>query len=123
MSHILIVDDNAAMLMIEREVLRRAGHTIVTAGDGNQALEAVEKEKFDLVITDIIMPGKEGIETIMELRQRHPGLKIIAMSGGGRVGPGNYLDLAKRLGASATLAKPFTEAELFAAVNTVLGTP
>lgn len=107
-------------LTVQRELLEYAGHTVVTATDGFKALAAVEAGNFDLVITDIIMPGKEGIEIIMELRRRHPLLKIIAMSGGGRVGAISYLELAEKLGALHTLEKPFNQAVLIEAVDTVL---
>lgn len=107
-------------LTVQRELLEYAGHTVVTATDGFKALAAVETGNFDLVITDIIMPGKEGIEMIMELRRRHPLLKIIAMSGGGRIGAMSYLELAEKLGALHTLEKPFNQAVLIEAVDTVL---
>jgi len=120
MSYILLVDDHAEFLAVQRELLEDAGHTVVTASDGFKALAAVEARNFDLVITDIIMPGKEGIETIVELRRRYPLLKIIAMSGGGRVGAMSYLEMAEKLGAILTLEKPFNRAVLIEAVTTVL---
>jgi CheY-like chemotaxis protein len=120
MSCILLVDDHAEFLAVQKELLEDAGHTVVTAANGFKALAAVDAGVFDLVITDIIMPGKEGIETIIELRRRHPLLKIIAMSGGGRVGAMSYLELAEKLGAIHTLEKPFNEAVLLEAIDTVL---
>jgi DNA-binding NtrC family response regulator len=120
MSRILLVDDHPEFLSVQQELLQDAGHTVVTASDGFKALAAVNAGNFDLVITDIIMPGKEGIETIMELRERHPLLKVIAMSGGGRVGALSYLELAEKLGAIATLEKPFNQALLIKTVDMVL---
>lgn len=120
MSRILLVDDQVEFLSVQRQLLENAGHTVVTATDGFKALAAVETTEFDLVITDIIMPGKEGLETIMELLRRHPLLKVIAMSGGGSVGAWNYLELAEKFGALCTLEKPFNEAKLLAAVDMVL---
>ena len=120
MSCILLVDDHAEFLAVQKELLEDAGHTVVTAANGFKALAAVDAGVFDLVITDIIMPGNEGIETIIELRRRHPLLKIIAMSGGGRVGAMSYLELAEKLGAIHTLEKPFNEAVLLEAIDTVL---
>lgn len=120
MSRILLVDDHPEFLSVQQELLQDAGHTVITASDGFKALAAVDAGNFDLVITDIIMPGKEGIETIMELRQRHPLLKVIAMSGGGRVGALSYLEIAEKLGALATLEKPFNQALLLKTVDTVL---
>jgi len=120
MSCILLVDDHAEFLAVQQQLLEEAGHTVVTATNGFKALSAVDAGVFDLVITDIIMPGKEGLETIIELRRRHPLLKVIAMSGGGRVGALSYLELAEKLGAIHTLEKPFTGAVLMEAVNTAI---
>ena len=74
----------------------------------------------DVVITDIVMPEKEGLETIQELRRDFPGAKIIAMSGGGRIGPKGYLKLAEKLGASRAFAKPFDRMEMVSAVDELL---
>ena len=120
MSCILLVDDHAEFLSVLQQLLENAGHTVVTANNGFKALSAVDAGVFDLVITDIIMPGKEGLETIIELRRRHPLLKVIAMSGGGRVGAMSYLELAEKLGAIHTLEKPFNETVLLEAVTTAL---
>jgi len=120
MSRILLVDDHAEFLAVQRELLEDAGHTVVTATNGFKALAAVDAESFDLVITDIIMPGKEGLETIIELRRRHPLLKVMAMSGGGLVGACGYLELAEKFGAVHTLEKPFSRGVLIDAVTTVL---
>ncbi|HSI09645.1 MAG: response regulator [Rariglobus sp.] len=120
MSCILLVDDHAEFLAVQKEILEDAGHTVVTASDGHRALVAVKAGGIDLVITDIIMPRKEGIETIVELRTNYPLLKVIAMSGGGRVGALSYLEVAEKLGALHTLEKPFNAATLLAAVKMVL---
>jgi DNA-binding NtrC family response regulator len=120
MSCILLVDDHPEFLTIQQALLERAGHTVVTATNGAKALAAVDAGDFDLVITDIIMPDKEGLETIIELRRRRPLLKVIAMSGGGRMGAWSYLELAEKLGAIHTLEKPFNETELNAAITTAL---
>lgn len=120
MSCILVVDDHSEFLAVQKELLEGAGHLVVTATDGAQALAAMEAAVFDLVITDILMPRKEGIETIMELRRLHPGLKIIAMSGGGRLGAWDYLELAEKMGAVRALQKPFNATVLIDAVNAAL---
>jgi CheY-like chemotaxis protein len=120
MSSILLVDDHAEFLAVQQELLENAGHTVVTATDGFKALAMVDAGRFDLVITDIIMPNKEGIETIMEIRRRYPSLKVIAMSGGGRVGAMSYLELAEKLGAIHSLEKPFNEATLLKAIDIAL---
>src|SRR5438552_5036610 len=112
MANILLIDDNAGMLKMQVEFLRHAGHAVTTAVNGKEGMSLVEKQPFDLVITDLVMPEKEGIEVIMELRRKFPALKIIAISGGGRVNPEDYLVLARKLGATKTLAKPFSGKEL-----------
>lgn len=104
------------------EFLRHAGHEPVVAINGLEGMRFAKETPFDLVITDIIMPEKEGIEVIMDLRRQQPGIRIIAMSGGGRLNANDCLKLAQKLGAKATLAKPFSGAELLATVATVLGT-
>ena len=83
-------------------------------------MDLVANNDFDIIITDLVMPEKEGIETIMELSRTAPNIKIIAMSGGGRVNATDYLTIARRVGASDTLAKPFSGDELLAAVSRVL---
>ena len=112
MACILVVDDEELVRVTLRQMLEKAGHRVFEATNGIEALGAFEKCEADLVITDIIMPEKEGIETIMELRQRKPGLKIIAMSGGGRTGNTQYLHLAKSFGADNILPKPFKMCEV-----------
>ncbi len=100
--------------------LAHYGHTVIEARNGVEGLAKYPADGVDLVITDIVMPGKEGIELIVELRQLHPQLKILAMSGGGRIGSKDYLRIAKFLGASVVLAKPFSSAELLAAIDELL---
>lgn len=106
-STIRINVSNEALL----STLRRAGYTITIASDGAEGLGRAKEQFYDIVVTDIVMPDKEGIETIIELRRNCPETKIIAMSGGGRVRADDYLMLAKKLGASATIAKPFSGTE------------
>ena len=105
-SKILLVDDNAELLELAALLLRDADHAVTMATDGAEAMRLVEDNAFDLVITDIVMPDKEGLETIRELRRKNPTLKIIAMSGGGSVAPEDYLSMARTFGAAQTLAKP-----------------
>jgi len=121
MANILVVDDNLAFLEIQTEYLRRAGHDVTPATNGIEAMNRIESHAFDLVITDLIMPDKEGVQVIMEIRKKYPGVKIIAMSGGGRVNAEDYLAIARRLGATRTLSKPFTGEELLSAVSSVVG--
>lgn len=120
MASILLVDDEAAVRELMAIVLQMEGHSVTQAGDGNAAIGALEGATFDLVITDLVMPGKEGIETIMDIRRRWPELKVIAMSGGGRGSASDYLEMAAHLGASRTLEKPFESEDLVKMVAEVL---
>jgi YesN/AraC family two-component response regulator len=90
------------------------------ASDGNEALESYRNIPADLVVTDIIMPNKEGSETILEFRRSYGDVKIVAMSGGGRNSSQDYLKLARTFGANLTLSKPFTNQEFLDAVNSAL---
>ncbi len=121
MARILVVDDDLQVRKFISSVLTRAGHDILGAGDGHEGLALYREEAPDLVVIDIIMPEKEGIETIIELKRLNPGVRIIAISGGGRVGPEGYLMTARGLGAMETLQKPFTMEELVQSVDRVLG--
>ncbi len=121
MPRILIVDDEPSLRHVVGEHLRRAGHDVATVSNGLEALDEMREAAFDLVITDIIMPQMEGIETIRELRKQTPALKIIAMSGGGRFDDGDYyLRMAHLFGSDAVLAKPFSREQLLEAVTRVL---
>jgi len=101
-------------------VLVQVGYDVVEAANGLEGLEIQRQEHFDLVLTDLIMPEKEGLETIQELRKRRADLKIIAMSGGGRGSGLDYLVMARQLGADRVLAKPFSNQELLKTVEGVL---
>ncbi|MFQ5774253.1 MAG: response regulator [Kiloniellaceae bacterium] len=120
MACILVVDDEEPVRTTLRQMLEKAGHQIFEAANGEEAIRVFEDLKIDLVITDIIMPEKEGIETIVGLRQTAPDLKIIAISGGGRTGNMDFLQLAKKFGANGVLAKPFAVQAVLDAVNSVL---
>jgi len=120
MATILVVDDDDGFRSMLRRTLQRAGHTVLEAADGSAALRALRDVTPELVITDIIMPGMEGIETIRAMRRSHPRLAIIAMSGGGRMKPNGYLEMAQAFGASRILSKPFDNDQLFAAVTEAL---
>ena len=120
MSSILVVDDDTQVLDVMSEMLKLEGHHVTLAENGKQAVEQVEAEDFDLVITDLIMPEKEGLETISDIKKTHSDLPIIAISGGGRIGPQDYLETARHIGADATLAKPFARKELISTVDALL---
>ena len=120
MSSILVVDDDTQVLDVMSEMLRLEGHAVTIAENGRCAVERLRTDSFDLVITDLIMPEKEGLETIADIRKHRGEIPIIAMSGGGRVGPADYLETARFIGANTTLAKPFGRQELINAVSELL---
>ncbi len=121
MKKILIVDDDIHYLNMLKEFLSKENFKIRTASNGYEALDQIEKEKPDIVLTDIIMPDKEGIQVIRELRLKDKNIPIFAMSGGGRIEPNNYLKIAQKLGAHKTFVKPFSLNELHMAIKEALG--
>ncbi|MBO6506761.1 MAG: response regulator [Kordiimonadaceae bacterium] len=116
---ILLVDDDPIVLESLDLTLKEFGHEVTPVNDGVYAVEEAARGDFDLLITDLIMPGIEGIETIRHFQKHHPGIGIIAISGGARGSSTPYLNIAKAVGAKATLAKPFTASELNEAVDQV----
>jgi CheY-like chemotaxis protein len=120
MARILLIDDDSTVRYALKLVLERAGHQVDEAMDGEIGIEKYTSGRQDLVVTDIIMPNKEGIETIIALRRLEPELRIIAMSGGGRTGNRDFLAMAQKLGAAHVIAKPFRPKDLVEVVNTVL---
>jgi DNA-binding response OmpR family regulator len=120
MAKILVVDDDAMVRTTMSTILRHHGFEVELAINGKQGLAAFREAAPDLVITDIIMPEKEGLETIIEMRRVRPSIKIIAMSGGGRVGNSDFLRMAKSLGADAVIPKPFGPNDLLGCVKTCL---
>jgi CheY-like chemotaxis protein len=120
MALVLVVDDEPLMRRTLRTALEKAGHQVEEAQDGYECLRRFSELKPDLVITDIVMPDREGVETIGQLRQLDADVPIIAISGGGSVGGNLFLDLAQRLGATRTLTKPIRNADLLSAVSDCL---
>lgn len=117
MAWILIVDDEEMVRATLRRQLERAGHDVLEAANGVEAVAIFRERDVDIVVTDIIMPQKEGIETIIEMRRIKPDTRIVAISGSGRVRNLDFLDIAGKVGADVVLAKPFTGAELIEAIN------
>lgn len=120
MAKILVIDDEPSILLMIKKMLEKAGHEVDMALNGREGMELFEENKPDLLITDIIMPEKEGLETIFELRRKYPELKIIAISGGGRIGPEEYLPGAKLFGANMVFQKPLDQKEFMKAVSLLL---
>ena len=115
MARILLIDDDDSVRTMLRLTLAHFGHTVIEARNGKEGLELFQHANADLVITDIVMPEKEGLEVLMELRKRQPPVKIIAISGWR-----DYLHVAKLMGAAKVLAKPFSTNVLIAAIDELL---
>jgi CheY-like chemotaxis protein len=110
---VCVIDDDEQVRTTVAEILRCSGYVVVSASDGDEGLEVVEVSHAAIVVTDILMPNREGIETIRELRRRFPHVRILAISGGGHAtGAAGFLEAAYALGADDVLAKPFRMAEL-----------
>jgi len=122
MAPILIIDDDPQVNNLLQDVLEFEGYQVITAQRAAEGLHQLETTKVDLVITDVLMPDKEGLETIRELRQLYPQTKILAISGGLTQGGVNVLDIAKRLGANQVLSKPFDVQDLINSVRMLLET-
>lgn len=120
MARVLIIDDEEMVRETMRQMLEEAGHTVAEAKNGDEGILKLGNFPADLIITDLLMPQKEGLETISEIRASHPDSKIIAISGGGRIEGVNYLETAKKLGARETLQKPFSNKQLQTAVRDAL---
>ena len=116
---ILLIDDEESFRDVIKQVLTKAGYDVVEAANGVEGINRFYEQPTDMIITDIIMPEKEGIETIIELKKAHPEVKLIAMSGGGWYGTDIDFDMAKRLGAR-TLDKPFELQELLNVISELL---
>ncbi len=117
MAKILLIDDEPMVRAAVSAALISAGHDVTPAQNGVEGLEIFSQGDFGLVITDIIMDEMEGLETIIELKKKSPLQKIMAISGGGKLGARTHLDLALKFGAEKILEKPFRLADLLSAVN------
>ena len=120
MTSILVIDDDNDFRMIVCAILESEGYQVGEACEGEEGLSLYRANPTDLVLTDLIMPGQEGVETIIELRKDFPKARIIAMSGGGRAEPGSFLGFANKLGAADTLEKPFSRDLLLQTIEKVL---
>jgi two-component system, chemotaxis family, chemotaxis protein CheY len=121
MTRILVVDDNEALRDTIAIVLAKAGYTLACAAGGQEALALCKLRSFDLVITDVLMPGMDGIELLMALRRLPASPKVITMSAGGRLHARAYLEIAETIGVAGVLTKPLDAAVLLAAVSDALG--
>jgi CheY-like chemotaxis protein len=120
-ARILIVEDSPEERALLSELLSMAGHEVCLAAHGREALRLLREKPVELAITDMLMPEMDGVETMLALRRDHPGVKIIAVSGGGVFGADHCLRLARNLGARRILEKPYTPEEMLNAVQCALG--
>ena len=130
MANILIIDDEKDVRVVLKEVLRRAGYDVTLAANGREGLEKLAADGADMVITDVIMPGIDGVAMVQQIHEARPDMPIIVISGGGNVAPMDYepgaistsayLASATIAGANRTLTKPFERQELLDAVRALL---
>ncbi len=120
MAKIIVIDDEPYILLMLKKMLEMEGHSVEMAKNGKDGLAMINTNPPDLVITDIVMPEKEGLETIREVRKKYPGMKIIAISGGGRLDSNEYLEPARHFGAARIIKKPFQKSEMVNAVKDLL---
>lgn len=120
MAKILLVEDDDLVRDMLAQVLKRASYDVISAVNGEEAAEILQTAHPDIMVTDIIMPKKSGITLISEVRNKHPNMEIIAISGGGRLDPTGYLDLSESLGATVSFEKPVDNAALLMAIDLLL---
>jgi len=120
MAGILVVEDDNDLRAMLKVSLSRRRFTVLEAENGKEALTHFKPSVTDLVITDLIMPEEDGLKVIMRMRELKPSIKIIAISGGGKAGPGSYLNLAKALGADAIYSKPFSVNDMITKIEELL---
>ena len=120
MPGVLIVEDDKELREMLKMSLQRRGFAVQAAENGKEAISHFKPSLTDLVVTDLIMPEEDGLKVVIKLRELKPAIKIIAISGGGKVGPGSYLNLAKALGADAIYSKPFSIKDLIVKIEQLL---
>ena len=118
MAYVMVIDDDEQIRELLRQTLERDGYEVATAANGDEGIRLHRAKSADVIITDILMPVKEGLSTIHELRSEFPDVKIIAITGGGRHGPlSHYLAMASQIGAHRVIAKPFIRRQILDAVS------
>lgn len=120
MAHILVIDDNPEFRDILRAHLETNGHRVTLAENGERGVAVLESTEIEMVLTDILMPQRDGVEVLRECKKRWPDLPVIAISGGGWIGAGELLGMAERLGADQVLQKPVRRDDLIRAVDSAL---
>ena len=117
---ILVIDDDPIMRETIRDILQVEGYNVILSSNGREGILCMESESIDMILTDVLMPEKDGIEVIIEAKQKYPNVKILAISGGGYISAANYLKMAKNLGANESVMKPFDIDDLLGKVNKLL---
>jgi DNA-binding response OmpR family regulator len=120
MAGVLIVEDDADLREMLRDALEKRKFTVITAANGREAIARFRPSVIDLVVTDLLMPEEDGLMVIMKIKELKPSVKMIAISGGGKAGPGSYLLMASTLGADHVFSKPFLPSELVQKVREIL---
>jgi DNA-binding response OmpR family regulator len=120
MPGILIVEDDKDLREMLKILLSKRKYTVLEASDGKEAILHFKPAITDLVITDLIMPDEDGLKVILKIKEIKPSIKIIAISGGGKAGPGNYLNVARALGADEVFPKPFSLNDLISKIDSIL---
>jgi CheY-like chemotaxis protein len=120
MPHILVIDDDAPVLSLFGQALENAGYSVALAPDGREGMRLLKQQKPDLIITDIMMPEMDGLELLTKIRKQHAEIPVIAVSGGMKIQPANFLPQAKKFGAQRVFIKPVELSELLHAVQELL---
>jgi len=123
MARILLIEDEQQVRELLREILEQNGHEIIACKNGADGIRQYKESSFDLVIMDVLLPDKDGFETLNELKQHHNQVNVLAISGGYAPSTVNVLHIAQRLGARQTLAKPFDLTDFLAVVDQLLAVP
>ena len=120
MTNVIVADDDPEVRRFLRLILKREGYYVMVGRDGNDVLELADERKIDAIITDVIMPRKDGIEAIAQVKERYPKVRIIAISGGGQKNNEDFLKSAEMMGANYTIAKPFEANEILEVLKKAL---
>ncbi len=123
MATILVIDDDDQLRTLIVRILEKENHRVIAARNGIEGIKYFQEQNIDLVITDILMPEKDGSEVIREIKKSNPEVNVVAISGGGQLGADQYLKMANKLGAQYTLLKPFQRNDLINIVNHLLNGP
>lgn len=123
MAHILVIDDDPVLRRVITLALEAAGHSVLRCENGRKAIDFLAHDHADLLITDILMPEMDGVETVRAARRLQPHLPILAISGGGSFAPADYLGIARAFGATDVLPKPFHPPQLVERVARLLAAP